>query len=308
VLEKAGRVAALLKNAKHACVFSGAGISTAAGIGDFRGKTGKWTQDDTGVAAGEEEDEGIDYEGLRPTYTHEALARLVEAGQLAHVISQNADGLHRLSGIPADRLSELHGNVFHEKCASCQTVFERPFYTMDDDNQASDCPGCGLSHRTGRLCPACGGPLMDTIINFSDLLEPAIELKAMDRARHCDLMISMGSTMTVTPASDMVTMSTDPAFALVIVNRQPTEFDQKAAVRVFGDADHLMRLVMQGLVPAAELAAWEAGRPARLVAYDKQRSRVAVVQASKAKKKKEKKTTTTTKKTAKKNPKKPSSS
>ena len=59
------------------------------------------------------------YESLRPSYTHEAIAKLVEMGHIKHVISQNTDGLHRLSGIPRDKLSELHGNSFHEKCEKC---------------------------------------------------------------------------------------------------------------------------------------------------------------------------------------------
>ena len=116
-------------------------------------------------------DGGVPYEKLRPTYTHEALCKLVEMGLVKHIISQNGDGLHGLSGIPAENLSELHGNVFIEKCEKCATRYDRPFYVLDDygslyyeelDNfgsttlkkprHAKRCELCGLCHRTGRKC------------------------------------------------------------------------------------------------------------------------------------------------------------
>ena len=116
-------------------------------------------------------EEGVPYEKLRPTYTHEALVKLMEAGYLKYVISQNGDGLHGLSGIPKDKISELHGNVFIEKCVLCGEEYDRKFYVMDDVGSqyfeemedygesnvdkpphAKKCDRCGLSHRTGRKC------------------------------------------------------------------------------------------------------------------------------------------------------------
>lgn len=115
--------------------------------------------------------DGVPYEQLRPTYTHEALCKLVQLGLVKYVISQNGDGLHGLSGIPAKNLSELHGNVFIEKCEKCGTRYERPFYVLDDHaslyfeelddygsttlkkpRHAKQCKLCGLCHRTGRKC------------------------------------------------------------------------------------------------------------------------------------------------------------
>jgi len=91
---------------------------------------------------------------LRPTYTHEALQKLVSLGMLKHVISQNTDGLHRLSGIPRDRLSELHGNAFHERCEKCGTKYENPFVacTRSDAVPEHVCVHCHCNHRTGRVC------------------------------------------------------------------------------------------------------------------------------------------------------------
>ncbi|CAH1794561.1 unnamed protein product [Owenia fusiformis] len=146
IKEKAAKVAELIKKAKHCVVFTGAGISTSAGIGDYRGKSGKWTEmdrqndepepkkqckepeDEAGISHSDSEDgelvlpdeDGVDYEDLRPTYTHEALKKLVDMNLLKYVISQNGDGLHGLSGIPREKLAELHGNVFIEKCESAK--------------------------------------------------------------------------------------------------------------------------------------------------------------------------------------------
>jgi len=91
---------------------------------------------------------------LRPTYTHEALEKMVSAGVVKHVISQNTDGLHRLSGIPRDLLSELHGNAFHERCEKCGTKYERPFVACTRDPRVPEnpCVHCHSSHRTGRVC------------------------------------------------------------------------------------------------------------------------------------------------------------
>lgn len=115
--------------------------------------------------------DGVPYEKLRPTYTHEALQKLMSAGYLKYIISQNGDGLHGLSGIPDENISELHGNVFNEVCEKCDKRYNRKFYVMDDigsqyfeemeDFGISDvkkpkyalkCERCGLSHRTGRKC------------------------------------------------------------------------------------------------------------------------------------------------------------
>ena len=245
-------------------------------VGDYRGKRGKWTEKDR-QAINEDtptstNDDGVSYEELRPTYTHEALAKLVEMGLIKHVISQNCDGLHGLSGIPKDCLSELHGNVCLETCEDCGEEYERPFYVLDDTSSqyyedinesgqsslvkpsyAVQCMQCSLSHRTGRSCDSCGGYLKDSIINFGDDLREDVITTAERVAKDSDLCISLGTTMTVTPACDLVLMGQKPLH-LVIVNRQKTQFDylcitkddkkMDCGVRVFGDCDSVMREVM----------------------------------------------------------------
>ncbi|XP_046327933.2 NAD-dependent protein deacetylase Sirt6-like [Haliotis rufescens] len=332
--EKAAKCAQLIKSSEHCTAFTGAGISTSAGIGDYRGKSGKWTQQDQdavdmdavlGTSAeplDEEEDEvvakklkksdshdndvkeeveeeepgGVSYESLRPTYTHEAMQKLVEKGYLKYIISQNGDGLHGLSGVPADNMSELHGNVFIEICNKCNTRYSRPYYTMDDTGSqyyeevedygkstvskpphARKCDRCGLSHRTGRRCEkkGCKGHLKDSIINFGDLLEEDILDRAKHHAECSDLMLCLGSTLMVTPANSLVEMTKEP-HRLAICNRQKTHMDRKlgGGVRVFGDCDVFMKEVMRGVLEVEELTTWEEARQKRMKHYDSQRTPV----------------------------------
>lgn len=305
------KIVSLMKQASHCIVFTGAGISTSAGIGDYRGKEGKWTEMDRVAIAGEHsstsetneevEDDGVEYEDLRPTYTHEALAKLLELGIVKYIISQNGDGLHGLSGISLESLAELHGNVFVEICEACGKRYQRPYYVMDDtasqyyeeleDNgetqikkppHAIKCMQCGLNHRTGRKCEVkgCKGYLKDSIINFGDNLEESILLGAEEQAKKSDLIVSLGTTMKVTPACDLVLMGKQP-LRLVIVNRQKTGFDEvcggvgggeECGVRVFGDCDQVMRKVMEGFLGEVEREQWEKGRESRMMQYGKLRN------------------------------------
>ncbi|KAI9325788.1 DHS-like NAD/FAD-binding domain-containing protein [Zopfochytrium polystomum] len=141
---------------KHASImfFTGAGISTAAGIGDYRGLFGKWNEQDLMVSesssamssrpesdesepsAEEEDNPGVPYEQLRPTLTHEAIAWIVAskpAGAVT-VVTQNCDGLHELTGLGQNVVAALHGCVFTEACTnpSCGKRISRPFYVLDD--------------------------------------------------------------------------------------------------------------------------------------------------------------------------------
>lgn len=307
------RIASLMRKAKHCVVFTGAGISTSAGIGDYRGKGGKWTEMDRKAVTKEvstliggsndatkaepknDDDDDVPYEDLRPTYTHEALAKLMELGIVKYIISQNCDDLHGLSGVDYQHLAELHGNIYLEICEKCRRRYYRHCYVMDDlasqyyedlqdyghsqlskPSHARKCEHCELNHRTGRKCEVkdCNGFLKDSIINFGDNLEEDILTAAEEQAKQADLIISLGTTMRVTPACDLVLMGREP-LQLVIVNRQRTGFDKVCiegeGVRVFGDCDQVMREVMTLLLPHKEEREWEMGREERMEEYDARR-------------------------------------
>ena len=179
---KVDQLVSEIRSANHFVVFTGAGISTAAGIPDFR--SGVNTVLETGPGCWEKKAniqkaarEGKPVKPVKtkkefrvaaskalPTKGHMSLVALMEAGLLKHLISQNCDGLHRKSGIPADKITEVHGNKNLEMCMKCSKGYMRDFRTRNAVKVHD--------HKTGRKCddPKCGGDLMDTIINFNESL------------------------------------------------------------------------------------------------------------------------------------------
>lgn len=119
---KARQLAKWIREANHFVVFTGAGISTSAGIPDFRGPQGVWTLRAQGKAA-----KSVNTMTTIPTPSHMALLSLQEAGYLKFLVSQNTDGMHRRSGFPSNKLSELHGNTAVEYCKTCKKDYVRDF-------------------------------------------------------------------------------------------------------------------------------------------------------------------------------------
>jgi NAD-dependent histone deacetylase SIR2 len=232
VARKAIIVAGLIKASRRTVFFTGAGISTSAGIADYRGPNGVWT-----AAAEGRNVPSRPMLSAVPSFTHMAMAKLSEADRLHFVISQNVDGLHRRSGIPHDKLAELHGNSTIEECSTCAKRFVRDYYIHAPAG----------NHFTGRVCCACGGQLRDTIINFGEDL-PVVELNAgFVNSMKADLHICLGSSLTVSPACDMPGSTKQAGGKLVIVNLQRTPLDELADVRLHCPTDDFMRLVMAEL-------------------------------------------------------------
>ncbi len=199
-----------------------------------------------------------------------------------YVISQNVDGLHKRSGIKPENMSELHGNIYLEVCDDCGTEYLRPFSVTEHSGNDVDCSNMSfkdMAHCTGRRCDTCKGILRDTIINFGEVSKqvvvtakflhvsfrnmkefgsnynlftfsnifqslPSYLLKrAKKHSKECDLMLILGSSLTVSPANQL------PLYAkeMVIVNLQKTEYDSKAAIRIFAKTDIVMQLLMEYL-------------------------------------------------------------
>ena len=123
-------------------IYTGVGVSTSTGIGDYRGPKGVWTN----LAEGIIPDETFDYSAARPSYTHMAIKKLVDVGLCAGVTSTNLDGLHMKSGLsPMENLAELHGNMFCERCVRCSAEAYQAFPIQRTPKRF-----------TGRYCE-CGG-------------------------------------------------------------------------------------------------------------------------------------------------------
>ncbi|KAI1799712.1 DHS-like NAD/FAD-binding domain-containing protein [Daldinia bambusicola] len=233
---KAAALAALIKNSKHFIVFTGAGVSTSAGIPDFRGPEGVWTL----MAQGKERTSGVNTLQAIPTATHMALVELQDRGILKYLVSQNCDALHRKSGILPDKISELHGNNNREYCKDCGKEYIRDFRAVAPYKKTV------FDHRTGRKCASCGGALHDSIINFGEALsEQPLEL-ARGHAKKADLCLVLGSSLTVSPANEIPEKvgRRGRAAKLVICNLQDTPVDELADQRVYTKADDLMTRVM----------------------------------------------------------------
>ncbi|KAI2617602.1 DHS-like NAD/FAD-binding domain-containing protein [Hypomontagnella submonticulosa] len=235
---KAETLAAQIKKSKHFIVFTGAGISTSAGIPDFRGPQGVWTL----MAQGKQRGNAVNTLQAVPTLTHMALVALQDRGFLKYLISQNCDGLHRRSGILPDRLSELHGNNNREYCKECGKEYIRDFRAVASQEKTIH------DHRTGRKYALCGGVLLDSLIHFGEnLFEEPLQL-ARDHAEKADLCLALGSSLTVSPANEIPeTVGSRKGAKLAICNLQDTPVDGVAYMRIHSKADDLMVRVMAKL-------------------------------------------------------------
>jgi len=155
--------------------------------------------------------------GAQPNSGHHAVARLIASGKASAVITQNVDNLHQASGVPEDKVIELHGNATYARCLSCSLRIE--LVEIEREFQASGTVG---------PCQACGGIVKSATISFGQPM-PALPMqRAQDETMACDLFIVLGSSLSVFPAADFPLRAKRNGAALVIVNRDPTEMDEFA--------------------------------------------------------------------------------
>jgi NAD-dependent deacetylase len=223
-------LARLIERARQAVVFTGAGISTESGIPDFRSPGGIWTRmapiEFSDFLASEEARretwrrrfEADDmWRSALPNRGHRAVAELVRRGTAASVITQNIDGLHQASGIPAEQVIELHGNSTYAHCLDCARRYEIAAVRIAFERDG-----------TAPVCDVCGGWVKTATISFGQ----AMPVEAMRRAEietlAADLFIVAGSSLVVYPAAGFPELAKRNGAALVIVNREPTGLDRIA--------------------------------------------------------------------------------
>ncbi|KAJ8270066.1 hypothetical protein GJAV_G00109960 [Gymnothorax javanicus] len=245
---KVADLAQLVRESRYMVVHTGAGISTSAGIPDFRGPNGVWTMEERG----ETPHFDTTFEDARPSATHMALLALQRAGYIKYIISQNVDGLHVRSGFPRNLLSELHGNMFVEECDRCgkQYVRDTVIGTM------------GLKP-TGRRCDvirsrglrACRGKLIGTILDWEDALPERDLSRADEASRKADLALTLGTSLQIKPSANLPLTTKRNGGKLVIVNLQPTKHDKHADLRISGYVDEVMTQLLKLL--GLDLPEWE---------------------------------------------------
>ncbi|WP_075220838.1 SIR2 family NAD-dependent protein deacylase [Acuticoccus yangtzensis] len=217
-------------SAERAVVFTGAGISTESGIPDFRSAGGIWSRMEpilfdaflTSEEARLEDwkrrfDMAERFAAAAPNAAHEAVAHLAAEGPVSLVVTQNIDGLHTRSGVPPEKLVELHGAGDHATCLECHTRHEISFA---QDQIATT----GKSPR----CTRCGGLLKAAIISFGQPMpEEALE-QAMREAVMADLFVAAGTSLVVYPAAALPMMAKEAGARLIICSQAPTDQDQAA--------------------------------------------------------------------------------
>ena len=227
-----------LRTSRRILVFTGAGVSTASGIPDFRGPAGVWTRRrpvffDEFVAS---EAARIEYWSFklesweiyrhaRPNLVHQAIVALERAGKIVSVVTQNVDGLHRRAGTSPGLLIELHGTDLLVKCLQCDATSE---------------PGPHFEAFRATKCPprcACGGPLKPATISFGQSLRPTDLERAATAAANTDLVLALGSTLSVHPAASIPLLAAERGTPYIIINQGTTDHDDHPSVtlRLEGD-------------------------------------------------------------------------
>jgi NAD-dependent deacetylase len=223
-------LAGLLRNARRAVVFTGAGISTESGIPDFRSPGGIWTKmmpvqfqdyiaDPQARRVSWERRFEMEetWNAVKPNAGHLAVAELVRRGIVAAVITQNIDNLHQAAGVPDRRIVELHGNTRYAKCLTCGTRVEIGDIRLHFDRHG-DAPDCKL----------CGGIVKTATISFGQAMPEGEMARAEEASLAADLFLVAGSSLVVYPAAAFPLVARRAGAKLVILNREKTEQDPYA--------------------------------------------------------------------------------
>jgi NAD-dependent deacetylase len=234
----------LVEAAEAIAVLTGAGISTDSGIPDFRGPNGVWTKNPGAERTATLQHYLADPEARKrawrnrldsaawaaqPNAGHRALVELERRGKLHTLITQNIDGLHQAAGSHPDLVVEVHGTIREVGCLNCgeRAPMER---ALDRVRAGEEDPEC----RT------CGGILKSATISFGQSLVADDLGRAERAARDCDLLLAVGSTLTVYPICDVVPIAKRLGSGLVIVNAEPTSFDELADAVVRGSISDVL--------------------------------------------------------------------
>ncbi|CAL9530499.1 NAD-dependent protein deacetylase [Actinosynnema sp. ALI-1.44] len=242
--------------ARRITVLTGAGVSTASGIPDFRGTSGLWTR------LGREytlesylNDASVRRAAWRfrvehplwaasPNAAHRAIAQLQRVGRLRTLLTQNVDGLHQRAGSSA--VVELHGSMLGTVCADCGAL-----------GTMADAVARVRAGEEDPDCTTCGGTLKSTAVAFGEPLDPDVLRVARVAALDCDLMLVVGTSLTVEPAAGLVGLAAQAGAVVVICNDEPTPYDGVAAALVRGPVEETVpELVAVPVVDSGPVRTW----------------------------------------------------
>ena len=246
--ENIATVAEWLHRAKHVVAFTGAGISTPSGIPDFRSpESGMWSNADPMKVAsiyGFRHNPQAFYDWVRPLTqvtinakpnpAHLALVTLEQLGKLEAVVTQNIDMLHTRAG--SSTVYELHGHMREATCINCFHIFDG-MAILEKFLEDGKVPHCA----------ECNGVIKPNVILFGEQL-PIVQLQnAKKVARSSDLMLVIGSSLEVAPASDIPVIAKQHGARVVIINLEPTMMDRAADMVIYGNAAEILPAIVQSL-------------------------------------------------------------
>jgi NAD-dependent deacetylase len=235
-------------NARKVVALTGAGISTDSGIQDFRGPQGLWTKNPLAEKMSnihyylaDREVRKLSWQNrmgspawtAKPNAGHLALVHLEKRQKLHALITQNIDELHQQAGNSPDKVIEVHGSMRRFMCWGCgmrgpmQLVLERVRAGEEDPE-----------------CRTCGGILKSDTISFGQQLVPEVIDRAMQVAAEADLFVAVGSTLQVYPVAGAVDVARSAGAKVIIVNAQPTPYDEVADAVLPGSISEVLPAIL----------------------------------------------------------------
>ena len=227
------KIIKLIKTSKKTIVLTGAGISTESGLPDFRSKDGFWTKNQPiqfQEYLDNEEQQRLSWsrnielheilKKIRPNIGHTFVEKIVNLNNKENfLITQNIDGLHQRSGVSEDKIIEIHGNAIDARCLNCgETADILDFHAAIKANNPLP------------KCINCNGIVKVATISFGQPMNESDMLKASKISSECELMIVMGSSLSVMPAGQIPNLAIKSGAKLVILNREETIYDAMADI------------------------------------------------------------------------------
>lgn len=239
-------VADLMRQSSKLVVFTGAGISTESGIPDYRGPNGVWKTNRIPTADDDQDDQESrerhwqerrrrfpEMQAKQPNAGHRAIADLERDGRVLAIVTQNIDGLHQKAGSAATRVLELHGSSHRIRCRACGREYSAgEIHARLEQGEADP------------RCDTCGGVLRPSTVLFGESLPEDILRRAVNASSQADMMLVVGSSLVVKPASQLPVVARKRGAQLVIVNREPTPLDEIANAVIRGDAGPVLDTVV----------------------------------------------------------------
>lgn len=256
--DKIKKVAALWQEAKNVVILSGAGMSTASGLPDFRSKTGLWRQRPealaTLIAMNKTPDDFYFFYQWRiarlwqtqPNPGHTMLANMEKKGKVKLIVTQNVDSLHQRAG--SKKVDELHGSLRTVSCLKCAMVYDSKIIIPQTPGWDEEPAATDYHHGKECYCTNCGGQLRPDVVLFGEQLPMRNWQQAVTAAKEANLIIVLGSSLVVGPANQLPNYTLGHGGKLVIINYDRTQLDSIATVVINDDIPKVLNKVEEAFL------------------------------------------------------------